>query len=33
MGGWLWDDSKMDRDEKKTWATYGIHFGGKKMKT
>ncbi len=27
-GGWLWDDVKMRRDEKNSWRTYGIHFGG-----
>ncbi len=27
MGGWLEDDSKMAMDEKKTWGTFGTHFG------
>ncbi len=28
MGGWSWDDHRMPMDEKKTWGTYGIYFGG-----
>ncbi len=28
MGGWLWDDVRMPMDEKKTWRSFGIHFGG-----
>ncbi len=27
MGGWLWDDVKMRRDEKNSWRSFGIHFG------